>query len=245
MSVPRAGDSRGFTLPELAVVISLIGLLASLALLNVEQVWTRTRASATVTQLAYMREALLNLAAGCDGLPSTASGGGDPGLTYAPSGMGGCWHGPYMSRWPDSTPFNVGEYRYEGRAGAPALVQVTGLPDDAAAAVASQIAAMSGTGASMTAGAGGWTLSLVIGEWYYNAAAGSTGSSTGAAATGGSAGTASPTTTPAAGGTPSAGGSTSGSTGGSTPADTSAADDSSGGKDKESKGKGLAKGKDK
>ena len=242
--MPRAGDSRGFTLPELAVVISLIGLLASLALLNVEQVWTRTRASATVTQLAYMREALLNLAAGCDGLPSTASGGGDPGLTYAPGGMAGCWHGPYMSRWPDSTPFNVGEYRYQGRAGAPALVQVTGLPDDAAAAVASQIAAMSGTGASMTAGAGGWTLSLVIGEWYYNAAAGATGSSAGTAAPAGSAGATSPTTTPAASGGTSAGGSTTGSATGSTPADPGGAE-SGGGKDKESKGKGLAKGKDK
>jgi prepilin-type N-terminal cleavage/methylation domain-containing protein len=182
MSVRTAGDSRGFTLPELAVVISLIGLLASLALLNVEQVWTRTRASATVTQLAYMRTALLNLAADSDGLPLTASGGGDPGLTYAPSGLGSSWHGPYMSRWPSSTPFNAGSYRYVGRVGAPAVVQVTGLPDDAAAAVAAQIAAMNGTGASMTAGAGGWTLSLVIGDWYRNSAAPAAASSASAPA---------------------------------------------------------------
>lgn len=89
----RRTHSVGFTLVELMVVVALIGILATLGLLTTQRLIQRAKASATATQMAFIRTGLLNLTTNCEGLPLTAGGGGDPGLAYRPSGHT-CWNGP-------------------------------------------------------------------------------------------------------------------------------------------------------
>ena len=72
---------------------ALIGILATLGLLTAQSMIQRARASATTTQMAFIRTGLLNLATNCEGLPLTGKSSGDPGLVSRPTGST-CWHPP-------------------------------------------------------------------------------------------------------------------------------------------------------
>jgi hypothetical protein len=71
-------------LVEIAVILGLLGLLSSLGLLAAKKTIRQARTSATIAQMGYIEQALVTLAAHCEGLPIFL-GTGDPGLaTSAP-----------------------------------------------------------------------------------------------------------------------------------------------------------------
>lgn len=63
----RRAHSAGFTLIELMVVVALLGILATLGLRTTQRLIQRAKASATTTQMAFIRTGLLNLATSCEG----------------------------------------------------------------------------------------------------------------------------------------------------------------------------------
>ncbi len=162
--------SRGFTLVEIAVIIGLLGLLSSLGLLAAKKTIRQARTAATIAQMAYLEQALVTLAAHCEGLPIFL-GTGDPGLATRPRDAAACWQGPYISRWPAPTPFGTGSFQYHGEPGAPATVSAQGLSADAAAAVAARITGIAGDKGQLTAGSTGTfsvSVTLTV-ENYYRA----------------------------------------------------------------------------
>ena len=68
-SAPFGHGSRGFSLVEIAVIIGLLGLLSSLGLLAAKKTIRQARTSATIAQMGYIEQALVTLAAHCEGLP--------------------------------------------------------------------------------------------------------------------------------------------------------------------------------
>lgn len=95
----RHGRSPGYTLIELMMVVSLIGILATLGFLTAQGLVQRAKANATATQMAFIRTGILNYATNCEGSP--LSSGGDPGLVSKPKGST-CWNGPYLARSPST-----------------------------------------------------------------------------------------------------------------------------------------------
>jgi prepilin-type N-terminal cleavage/methylation domain-containing protein len=161
----RAGSS-GFTLVEMAVVLTLIGVLTVLAILTTQKLFQRARASATATQLVFMRTGLLNLATNCEGLPLTASSGGDPGLSYQPAGAT-CWSGPYLAHWPAATSFGRGTtFQYRGEVGTAAQLSVESLKMGDARALAAEVAPMFGGEAQLVSSKGAWSVSVDVGAFY-------------------------------------------------------------------------------
>ena len=162
----RHRSSAGFTLIELAIVAALIGVLATLGLVTAQGLIQRSRAGATATQMAFMRTGLLNLATNCEGLPLSAKSGGDPGLVTRPAGST-CWNGPYLVRWPATTPIGKGTtFGYQGRKGTMAVLSARALTASDATAVGAQAAPMFGGQAKLTSSKKVWTVTVNVGNFY-------------------------------------------------------------------------------
>ncbi|HUP50318.1 MAG TPA: type II secretion system protein [Thermoanaerobaculia bacterium] len=67
----RRSDQRGFTLIELIVVVTIIGILAGVAVLQVRNVQRKAREAALMSNLHEMRKAIDNFYADKQRLPST------------------------------------------------------------------------------------------------------------------------------------------------------------------------------
>jgi type II secretory pathway pseudopilin PulG len=107
--------------------MALIGILATLGMLTAQGLIQRARAGATATQMAFIRTGLLNYATNCGGLPLTGKSSGDPGLVARPTGST-CWNGPYLVRWPATTPFGKGTtFQYQGQKGTMAVLRAVSL----------------------------------------------------------------------------------------------------------------------
>lgn len=159
-------SSSGFTLIELAVVAALIGILATLGMLTAQSLIQRARASATATQMAFMRTGLLNLATNCEGLPLTGKSSGDPGLVSRPTGST-CWFGPYLVRWPTTTPFGKGtSFQYQGTKGTMAVLKAVSLTASDATALGAAVAPAFGGQAMLTSSKSVWTVTVNVGNFY-------------------------------------------------------------------------------
>ena len=159
-------DQSGFTLIELTIVTALIGILATLGMLVAQGLIQRARAGATVTQLAFIRTGLLNYATNCEGLPLTGAGSGDPGLVKRPTGST-CWNGPYLVRWPATTPFGKGtSFQYQGQKGTMAVLRAVSLTASDATALGAAVAPAFGGQATLTSSKAVWTVSVNVGNFY-------------------------------------------------------------------------------
>jgi prepilin-type N-terminal cleavage/methylation domain-containing protein len=162
----RRAGSPGFTLVEMATVLTLIGVLTVLAIVTTRTLIQRARAQATATQMVFMRTGLLNLATSCEGLPRAADSGGDPGLAYQPVGTA-CWSGPYLAHWPASTSFGRDtRYRYRTGAGGLAQLSAEALKSGDALALASEVAPRFAGQARLIAAEGQWAVAVDIGTFY-------------------------------------------------------------------------------
>jgi general secretion pathway protein G len=159
------GRSPGYTLIELMIVVSLIGILATLGFLTAQGLLQRAKANAAATQMAFMRTGLLNYATNCEGLPlSTKSG--DPGLVTRPKGST-CWNGPYLVRWPATTTFGKGtSFQYQGKKGTMAILRAQSLTTTDARALAAEVAPMFGGQAKLTSSKKVWTVTVNVGNFY-------------------------------------------------------------------------------
>jgi prepilin-type N-terminal cleavage/methylation domain-containing protein len=159
-------DSSGFTLIELAIVAALIGILATLGLLTAQNLIQRARASATAAQMAFIRTGVLNLATNCEGLPLTGKRSGDPGLVSRPKGST-CWFGPYLARWPTTTPFGKGtSFQYKGKKGTMAVLKAVSLSASDAKAAGAAVAPAFGGQAKLTKSKKVWTVTVDVGNFY-------------------------------------------------------------------------------
>ncbi len=158
----RRGHSPGYTLIELMMVVSLIGILSTLGFLTAQGLVQRAKANATATQMAFIRTGLLNYATNCEGLPvSTKSG--DPGLVTRPKGST-CWNGPYLVRWPATTPFGKGtSFRYQGTKG---TLRAQSLTAGDAKSLGAEAAPMFGGQAKLTKSKSVWTVTVNVGNFY-------------------------------------------------------------------------------
>lgn len=148
------------------VVVGLIGVLATLGLLTAQRVIQRAKATATATQMAFIRTGLLNLATNCEGLPLSISGGGDPGLAYKPTGST-CWNGPYLVRWPKSTPFGATTtYQYQAKKGTMATLGAKSLASDDATALGAVVGPMFSSNAKLTSSKSVWSVTVNVGNFY-------------------------------------------------------------------------------
>jgi len=146
----------------MAIVLALMGTLTVLTILATQKLLQRARASATATQMVFIRTGLLNLATNCETLPLTAKSGGDPGLTYQPTGAT-CWGGPYLDRWPAATSFGGGTaFQYRGEAGTAALLSAEALTTSDARALAAEVAPSFAGQALLTLGKGTWSVTVNI-----------------------------------------------------------------------------------
>lgn len=143
-------------------MLTLIGCLTVLTILASRTLIQRARASATATQMVFIRDGLLTLATNCEGLPLTAKSGGDPGLAYQPAGAS-CWSGPYLAQWPATTSFGRGTtFRYRGEAGTAALLSVEALTASDARALATQMAPIFAGQAQVVSSKGVWSVTVNV-----------------------------------------------------------------------------------
>lgn len=159
----RRAGSLGFTLVEMAIVLTLMGALVVLTILATQKLIQRARASATAAQMAFIRTGLLNLATTCEALPLTAKSGGDPGLTYQPAGAA-CWSGPYLNHWPTTTSFGRGTaFQYRAEVSTTASLSAEALKTSDAQALATEVAPIFAGQASLTSSKGTWSVTVNIG----------------------------------------------------------------------------------
>ena len=105
----------GFTLLEILVVLSIIGLLVSLAAVSVDDLWQRARIDTAKIFVSQSLKTSLHLYARDMGeYPTTAEG--LQALLVAPAGAEGRWRGPYLEKARSlKDPWNRDyQYRYPG-----------------------------------------------------------------------------------------------------------------------------------
>ena len=93
--VRRASLPAGFTLLEILVVLAIIGLLAGLAITNVDKIFGGAQVSTVRLQVRdSMRTPLTSYRIHMGDYPTTAEG--LQALISAPSSKSDKWHGPYL-----------------------------------------------------------------------------------------------------------------------------------------------------
>lgn len=143
-----------------------MGVLIVLSILATGHFVQRAKATATAAQMTFVRNGLLSFAANCEGLPLSATSGGDPGLLYAPNNIP-CWSGPYLSRWPDTTSFGHGStYRYQGAPGSTAGLTAQDLTPSDALALSAQVGPMFGGKVQLHSSTRQWSVTVAIGDYY-------------------------------------------------------------------------------
>lgn len=158
--------SSGATFFEVAIVLTLVGVLIVLSILATKRFIQRAKASATAAQMGFVRNGLLSFAANCEGLPLSAASGGDPGLLYAPNNIP-CWSGPYLSRWPDTTSFGNGStYHYQGAPGSTAALIAKDLKPSDALALSSEVGPMFGGKVQLDSSTHLWSVTVAVGDYY-------------------------------------------------------------------------------
>lgn len=147
-------------------MLTLVGILLTLAILAAQRFIHRAQASATAAQMAFVRDGLLGFAASCEGLPVSTESGGDPGLAYPPSNTP-CWAGPYLARWPTNTSFgNRSTYQYRGAPGSMAALSVQALGSRDAVALGSEVAPLFGGQVQLSLSGGRWSVTVTVGDYY-------------------------------------------------------------------------------
>jgi general secretion pathway protein G len=107
--------SAGFTLLEILVVLAIIGLLAGLAITNVDKIFGGAQVSTVRLQVRdSMRTSLTSYRIAMGDYPTT--GEGLQALISAPSGKTDRWHGPYLepAKIPTDPWGEPLQYRYPG-----------------------------------------------------------------------------------------------------------------------------------
>jgi general secretion pathway protein G len=94
-AAPRQLSRAGFTLLEILVVLAIIGLLAGLAITNVDKIFGGAQSSTVRLQVRdSMRTPLTSYRIHMGDYPSTAEG--LQALITAPGNKADKWHGPYL-----------------------------------------------------------------------------------------------------------------------------------------------------
>ncbi|MDP8216971.1 MAG: prepilin-type N-terminal cleavage/methylation domain-containing protein [Candidatus Kaelpia imicola] len=93
-------SKRGWTLIELVMVIVVISILASIAIIKINDVMQAGKVAAAVSDINIIKRALMSYFGDNIAFPSDAAAGADPGL--APD---------YIDSWPAENPWE-GEYEY-------------------------------------------------------------------------------------------------------------------------------------
>jgi prepilin-type N-terminal cleavage/methylation domain-containing protein len=161
----RSVRRNGFTLIELLIVVALIGILASISMVNLRGALLGAKAQATASDLRILQNAVRAVSGDCSTLPVWAAES-DPGFTFQPSwAAGSCWKGPYLNTWMTSTPLG-GTFAYVGETASPPILRVAGINAGAAQVLASKVQAQFGPSALRSVSKSGeaWTVDLVIWE---------------------------------------------------------------------------------
>src|SRR4051812_33127259 len=91
----RLRRAAAFTLLEILVVLAIIGLLAGLAITNVDKIFGGAQVSTVRLQVRdSMRTSLTSYRIAMGDYPTTSEG--LQALLNAPSSKGDRWHGPYL-----------------------------------------------------------------------------------------------------------------------------------------------------
>ncbi|WP_025775114.1 type II secretion system protein [Neomoorella thermoacetica] len=110
LSILRS-DHRGFTLVELLVVIAIIGVLAAIVVPNAFKSIEKAKVARAEADLKAFKAAALNYYTDTGKWPEDKYPGEDPGFVTNEGNVNG-WNGPYLERWPASTPFG-GQYDWD------------------------------------------------------------------------------------------------------------------------------------
>ena len=95
VAFPRRSPAAGFTLLEILVVLAIIGLLAGLAITNVDKIFGGAQIQTTQLQVREgMKTVLVSYKIHMGEFPSTSEG--LQALLTPPASRADKWHGPYL-----------------------------------------------------------------------------------------------------------------------------------------------------